>query len=79
MCLLDVHVGQTDVPTGSPGDVPRRSLPPSPMSPGDGEMLLSLLVPLMGKSSRRSGLTEMGHSPGMVRTTARWMWDSGQM
>ena len=24
----------------------------------------------MGKSSRRSGLTEMGHSPGMVRTTA---------
>ena len=70
MCVLDVHVGQTDVPTGSPGDVPRRSLLPSPMSPGDGEMLLSLLVPLMGKSSRRSGLTEMGHSPGMVRTTA---------
>ena len=36
MCVLDVHVGQTDLPTGSPGDVPRRSLPPSPMSPGDG-------------------------------------------
>ena len=71
MCVLDVHVGQTDVPTGSPGDVPRRSLPPSPMSPGDGEMLLSLLVPLMGKSSRRSGLTEMGHSPDMVRTTVK--------
>ena len=70
MCVLDVHVGQTDVPTGSPGDVPRRSLPPSPMSPGDGELLSSLLVPLMGKSSRRSGLTEMGHYPGMVWTTA---------
>ena len=41
MCVLDVHVGQMDVPTGSPGDVPRRSLPPMPMSLGDGEMLLS--------------------------------------
>ena len=70
MCVLDVHVGQTDVPTESPGDVPRRSLLPSPTSPGDGEMSLSLLVPLMGKSSRRSGHMEMGHSPGMVRTTA---------
>ena len=68
--MLDVHVGQMDVPTGSPGDVPRRSLPPSPMSPGGGELVSSLLVPLMGKSSRRSDLTEMGHSPGMVRTTA---------
>ena len=67
MCVLDV---QTDVPTGSPGDVPQRSLLPSPMSPGDGELLSSLLVPLMGKSSRRSGLTEMEHSPGMVWTTA---------
>ena len=70
MCVLDVHVGQTDVPTESPGDVPRRSLPPSPMSPGGGELVSSLLVPLMGKSSRRSGLTEMGHSTGMVQTTA---------
>ena len=73
MCVLDVlDVGQTDVPTGRQGDVPRRSLPPSPMSLGDGEMSLSLLVALMGKSSRRSGLTEMGHSPGMVRTTAMY-------
>ena len=38
MCVLDVHVGQMEVPTGSPGDVPQRSLLPSPMSPGDGEM-----------------------------------------
>ena len=44
MCVLDVHVGQTDVPTGSPGDDPRRNLPPSPMS-------FSLLVPLMGTLS----------------------------
>ena len=70
MCVLDVHVGQTDVPTKGPGDVPRRSLPPSLMSPGGGELVSSLLVPLMGKSSRRSGLTDMGHSPDMVRTTA---------
>ena len=70
MCVLDVHVGQTDVPTGSLEDVPRRSLLSSPMSPGGRELVSSLLVPLMGKSSRRSGLTEMGHSPGMVRTTA---------
>ena len=45
MCVLDVHVGQTDVPTESPGDVPRRSLPSSPMSPGGGELVSSLLVP----------------------------------
>ena len=50
MCVLDVHVGQTDVPTGSAGDVPQRSLPPSPMSPGGGELMSSLLVPLLGKS-----------------------------
>ena len=49
----------------SPGDNPRRNLPPSPMSPGDGGVLLSLLVPLMGKSSRRSGITGTGHSPAM--------------
>ena len=46
--MLDVHVGQTDFPTGSPGDDPRRNLPPSLMSPGDGGVLLSLSVPLMG-------------------------------
>ena len=34
LCVLDVHVGQTDVPTGSPGDDPRRNLPPYPMLPG---------------------------------------------
>ena len=39
MCVLDVHVGHADVPTESPGDVPRRSLPPSLMSPGDGELV----------------------------------------
>ena len=54
MCVLDVHVGQTDVPTGSPGDDPWRNLLPSPMSPGDGGVSLSLLVLLMGKSSRRT-------------------------
>ena len=41
MCVLDVHVGQTDVPTGSPGDFPWRSFPPSPMSPGGGELVSS--------------------------------------
>ena len=30
------------------------------MSTGGGGLVSSLLVPLMGKSSRRSGLTEMG-------------------
>ena len=39
MCVLDVHVGQTEVPTENPGDVPRRSLPPSLMSPGDGRLV----------------------------------------
>ena len=63
--MLDVHVGQTDVPTGSPGDDRRRNLPPSPMSPGDGGVSLSLMVPLMGKSSRRSGNMGIGHSPAM--------------
>ena len=70
ICVLDVHVGQTDVPTGSPGDDPRRNLPPSLMSPGDGGVLFSLSVPLMGKSSRLSGIAGKGHSPGMDMTTA---------
>ena len=44
MYVLDVHVGQTDVPTESPGDVPpgdvpRRCLPPSLISPDDGELV----------------------------------------
>ena len=39
MCVLDVHVGHTDVPTESPGDVPRRCLPPSLTSPVDGELV----------------------------------------
>ena len=58
--MLDVHVGQMDVHPGSPGDDPRKNLPPSLMSPGDGGVLLSLSVPLMGKSSRRSGITGKG-------------------
>ena len=49
--MLDVHVGQTEVPTGSLGDDPQINLPPSLMSPGDGGVLLSLSVPLMGNSS----------------------------
>ena len=57
--------GRTDVPTGSPGDDHRKNLPPLPMSPGDGEVSLSLLVPLMGKSSRRSGITGLEQSPAM--------------
>ena len=36
--------------THRPGVDPRRNLPLSPMSPGDGGVSLSLLVPLMGKS-----------------------------
>ena len=39
MCVLDVHVGRTDVPTESPGDVPRRCLPTSTTSPNDGELV----------------------------------------
>ena len=35
LCVLDMHGGHTYVPTGRPGDDPRRNLPPSPMSPGD--------------------------------------------
>ena len=65
LCVLDMHGGHTDVPTRRPGDEPRRNLPPSPMSPGDGGVSLSLLVPRMGKSSRRSSITGIGHSPAM--------------
>ena len=65
LCVLDMHGGHMDAPTGRPGDDPRRNLPPSPMSPGDGGVSLSLLVPLMGKSSRRSSITGIGHSPAM--------------
>ena len=39
MCVLDVHVGQTDVPTERPGDVPRRCLPTSTTSANDGELV----------------------------------------
>ena len=63
--MLDVHVEQTDVPSGKPGDDPRRNLPLSPMSPGHGGMSLSLLVPVIGKSSRRSGIMGFGQSPAM--------------
>ena len=49
---------------------PRKNLPPSLISPGDGGVLLSLSVPLMGKSSRRSGMVGKGHSPDMALTTA---------
>ena len=66
MCVLDVQVGQTEVPSGSLGDDPRMNLPPSLMSPGDGGVLLSLSVPPMGNSSRRSGSAGNGHSPGMA-------------
>ena len=65
--VLDVHVGQTDIAMGSLGDDPRKNLPPSPMSPGDGGVSLSL------NDTRRSvvvGITGKGHSPGMVLTTA---------
>ena len=57
--------GTDGCPHGEPGRLPQRNLPPSPMSPGDGGVSLSLLVPLMGKSSRRSGITGIGHSPAM--------------
>ena len=39
MCVLDVHVGQMDFFTESPGDVPRRCLPTSTTSPNDGELV----------------------------------------
>ena len=61
--MLDVHVGQTDVPTGSPRNDPRRNLPPSPMSPGDGGVSLSLLVPLMGKYYGNGTLSSYVFSP----------------
>ena len=69
MCVLDVHVGQTEVPTGSLGDDPQMSLPRSPMSPGDVGMLLSLSVSVMGNTSRRRGSAGNGHSPGMDSMT----------
>ena len=72
MCVLDVHVRQTEVPTGSLGDDPQMSLPPSLMSPCDGGVLLSLSVPPMGNSSRQSGSAGNGHSPGMVLMTAMY-------
>ena len=37
ICVLDVHAGRMEVPTGSLGDDPRMNWPPSLMSPGDGE------------------------------------------
>ena len=42
-----------------------REMIPGRMSPGDGGVSLSLLVPLMGKSSRRSGITRLEQSPAM--------------
>ena len=54
-----------DAPTRRPGDDPWRNLLLSPMSPGDGGVSLSLLVPLMGKSSRQSSITGIGHSLAM--------------
>ena len=55
MCVLDVHVGQMEVPTGSLGDDPQMNLPRSLMSPGDGRVLLSPWVSPMGNSSRWRG------------------------
>ena len=69
MCVLDVHVGQTEVPTVSLGDDPQMNLPRSLMSPGDGRVLLSLWVSQMGNSSRRRGSAGNGHSPGMDSIT----------
>ena len=63
--MLDMHGGHMDVPTRRLGDDPRRNLPLSPMSPSDGGVSLSLLVPLMGKSSLWSSITGIGHSPAM--------------
>ena len=65
MCVLDVNVGQTEVPTGSLGDDPQMDFPRSPMSPGDVGVLLSLSVSPMGNTSWRRGSAENGHSPGM--------------
>ena len=48
MCVLDVHVGRTEVPTGSLGDDPQMSFPRWPMSPGDVGVLLSPSVSPMG-------------------------------
>ena len=69
MCVLDVHVGQTEVPTGSLGDDPQMNLPRSLMSPGDGRVLLSLSASQMGNISRRHGSAGNGHSPGMDSMT----------
>ena len=51
MFVLDVHVGQTEVPTGSLGDDPQMNLPRSLMSSGDGRVLLYLSVSPVGNSS----------------------------
>ena len=69
MCVLDVHVGQTKVPTGSLGDDPQMNFPRSPMSPGDVGVLLSLSVSPMGNTSRQRGSAGNGHSPGMDSMT----------
>ena len=50
LCVLDMHGGHTDAPMRKAGDEPRRNLPLPPLSPGDG-VSVSLLAPLMGKSS----------------------------
>ena len=51
MCVLDVHVGQTDAAREmTPGGIYR----PRRCRRATGELSLSLLVPLMGKSSRRT-------------------------
>ena len=62
--------GTDGCPHGEPGRCPPEEFATLADVAGGGELVSSLLVPLMEKSSRRSGLTEMGHSPGMVRTTA---------
>ena len=68
MYILDIHMGQMEVPTGSLGD-PQMSFPRSPMSPGDVGVLLSLSVSPMGNTSRRRGSAGNGHSPGVDSMT----------
>ena len=57
LCVLDMHEGYTDAPTRRAGDDPQRKFPLPPLSPGDGG--------LMGKSSRQSSITGIGHSLAM--------------
>ena len=66
MCVLDVHVGETEIPTGSLGDDPQMSFPWKSSTPGD--MCAIDLEFMTAMNSPRTGST-----PARVRH-ARLNW-----